>query len=149
MILYIIAEPLSKYHRSRNDSKCTWFVVSGDKPSYAVACKNIQEYATACLCTGTKPSNVRPNPKLKIVESVSSESTVTTLSLITTTTATPTVTETATRLRVQRKPFFCSTTPFYSSNPSSSLLSLLLSWVFNRPTLMSSYDSPWTYRSSS
>lgn len=38
-------------------------IVSGNKPSYATACKNAQAYATACLCWGVKPATQRIAPK--------------------------------------------------------------------------------------
>lgn len=85
--------------------------MEGDPPSYAGACKDIQQYAIACLCAGVKPANVKPNPKLKVIKQVSSEVVVTTEFAETTVTATPTTSTTVTPKRIQGKFNFLFTIP--------------------------------------
>lgn len=53
-------------------------VVSGSRPSYASACKNVQSYAVACLCYGIKASNAYVGKTSVTTRTVSAISTTTT-----------------------------------------------------------------------
>lgn len=66
-------------------------VIQGNKPAYATACKQNQDFATACLCYGTKAKVQQTKYQIASVTSIVTKTETSTTTSITTTTSQTTV----------------------------------------------------------
>lgn len=102
-------------------------IVSGNKPAYVNACRNVQAYAVACLCWGIKAATVKAAPKTSIKTIFRSSTTVSTSYATKTTTVTSErYSQTTTVVTVR------------STSTQTDVVTSVTTTTVNKPTVLSS-----------